>query len=221
MEKRVLSTLACVAICTLVMSTTSKANLLVDPGFEQGLTAPNPPTAYAQGWSFANPTESFLTTGLALGGTNVLDLTAFNSVPLAFQSDPASPGQGFTMTGNILVPQTLASGTAFAIIQMDFFSGPQGSGTDLGTVETSPGNAAGSAQITQSSPINTWLPVSVTAHAPAGAQSVNAYALVVDFTGTSESYYYDNLVLVPEPSTVAMALTGLIGLVAFAKKRRV
>jgi hypothetical protein len=49
---------------------------------------------------------------------------------------------------------------------------------------------------------------------------VGAYALNINADANAH-FMFDDMVLVPEPSTVAMALTGLLGLVAFAKKRRV
>ena len=92
MEKRVklIVGLACVAAVTLAMSTTSQANLLVDPGAELEITAPNPNPTGLPGWSFFGG-AGFLTTPNAHTGTNVV-LTPGGgggySVPGAFQNIP-------------------------------------------------------------------------------------------------------------------------------------
>src|SRR5439155_15174815 len=100
--------------------------------------------------------------------------------------------------------------------------GPNGTGTNLGTVETSPGNALVGNKIDSSSPTGVWIPLTVTATAPAGAQSVQAFDLVLDATAINVYFDDHDLEVVPEPSSIALALTGLLGLVAFGwKKRRV
>jgi hypothetical protein len=221
MEKRVLSTLACIAIFTLAMSTTSNAaNILVDPGAEQGISTANPPTGYGQGWAFFN--GAGFSTAFSLSGTQSLALVTQNNVPGAFQQFAANPGEAWTMTGFGMTPTALNGAPGFGILQITFFSGPNGTGSNLGTVETAPGTAKASAQINNTTTPGVWTPLSVTGHAPATTQSMQAFALVVDFGSSGpEGVYFDDMTLVPEPSTVAMALTGLLGLVAFAKKRRV
>jgi hypothetical protein len=217
MEKRVLSVLACVAICTLAMSTTSYGQL-IDPGSEGMVTSPT--GNGVGGWTFFN--GAAFETGVANSGTNanVLAGPGGYSVPGAYQAFPATALQVFTMTAVGLQPTVPANvANTWGALQMTFFAGPAGTGANLGTVETSPGNAKVGNEINGTSPAGVWLPLSVTATAPAGAQSVLVYDLVLDQTPTT--VYFDDQTLVPEPSTVAMALTGLLGLVAFAKKRRV
>src|SRR5277367_5125405 len=103
MEKRVkqLLSVACVGVFTLVMTESSRAqNLLADPGFEQGLLAPNPNTNGLAGW--ANFGTSFLTTPFAHSGTNVLDAPAGAgnyTVPGTYQDFAASAGQTWTLSG--------------------------------------------------------------------------------------------------------------------------
>ena|ERR1051326_4792761 len=222
MEKRVkvVLGLACVAVFALAMATTSSANLLTDPGAENGTTAPNPNPTSAAGWSFFN--GAVFSTDFALGGTQSIKEVTQNNVPGAFQQFAASAGQAWTMSGFGMTPTALAGSPAFGILQITFFDGPNGTGNNIGTVETSPGNAAASGQVNGGSTPGVWNPLSVTAHAPAGAQSMQAFCLVVDFSGNTQGVYFDNLDLevVPEPSTVALVLTGLFGLVAIARKRR-
>lgn len=222
MEKRtkLIVGLACVAAFTLSMATSSRANLLTDPGAEQGISAPNPNPTSIPGWSFFN--GAGFSSAFALSGTQSLALVTQNNVPGAFQQFAASGGQAWTMTGFGMTPTLLNGNPGFGLLQITFFSGPNGTGTDLGTVETSPGNAFASAQINNTTTPGAWTPLSVTAHAPAGAQSMQAFALVVDFNSTGvEGVYFDDLTLVPEPNSIALVLTGLFGLVAIARKRRV
>ena len=218
MEKRVLSMLACVAICTLAMSTTSKANLLVDPGTEGAVTGPGG----IGGWSLFN--GAAFSTDFAHSGTNSIKEAGPGgfTVPGAFQTFAASPGNTFTMTAFGLQPTVPAVNVnTWGALQITFFSGPGGTGTNLGTTDTTPGNAKVGNKVDSSSPAGVWVPLSVTATAPAGAASVQVFDLVLDATATTVYFDDHDLELVPEPSTVAMALTGLLGLVAFAKKRRV
>lgn len=222
MEKRtkLIVGLACVAAFTLSMATTSRANLLADPGAEQGLTAPNPNPTSQVGWSFFN--GAGFSTAFALSGTQSLALVTQNGVPGAFQQFAASGGQAWTMSGFGMTPTLLNGAPGFGLLQITFFDGPNGTGNNIGTVETSPGNAFGSAQVNGASAPGVWNPLSVTAHAPATAQSMQAFCLVVDFGSAGpEGVYFDDLTLVPEPSSIALVLTGLFGLVAIARKRRV
>src|SRR5882724_951729 len=84
MEKRVLSMLACVAIFTLAMSTTSKANLLVDPGSEGAVISGT--GNGVGGWTFFN--GGVFSTTFAHSGTNANKLAGGGgfSVPGAYQT---------------------------------------------------------------------------------------------------------------------------------------
>jgi len=221
MEKRVSILLVCLAISTLAISATSKANLLVDPGSEGMVTSPT--ANGVNGWTFFNG-AGFLTTGLAHSGTNVNNLSGPGgfTVPGAFQTFPASAGQVYTMTAFALqtaVPAAVPN--TWGALQITYFAGPNGTSNNLGTVETSPGNAKVGNHIDSTSPALVYIPLSVTATAPAGTQSIQVFDLVLDQTPTTVYFDDQTLTLVPEPSTVAMALTGLLSLVAFAKRRRV
>lgn len=218
MEKRVSILLVCVAICTLAMSTTSKANLLVDPGAENATVG----VGGVGGWSLFN--GAVFSTDFAHAGTNSIKEAGPGgfTVPGAFQTFAANPGDTFTMTAFGLQPAVPAvNANTWGALQITFWSGPLGTGTNLGTTDTTPGNAKVGNKVDSSSASGVWIPLSVTATAPAGTASIQVFDLVLDATATTVYFDDHNLVLVPEPSTVAMALTGLLGLVAFAKKRRV
>jgi len=220
MEKRVSILLVCFAISALAMSTTSYAQL-IDPSAEGAVTGPNG----VGGWGLFN--GAAFSADVARTGTNSIKEFGGGgfSVPGAFQTFAAAAGDAWTMTGFALTPgiNTNLSLADFGGLQITFFSGAGGTGANLGTVETAPGTAFFGNKITGASATNAWIPVSVTAHAPAGTASVQMFAITIDQTPTH--VYFDDMAesatSVPEPSTVAMALTGLFGLVAFAKKRRV
>jgi len=239
MEKRVkvMLCLVCAAAFTLAMSTTSRAqNLLADPGFEQELTAPNPNPNGVAGWGNFGGT-SFLTTPLAHGGTNVLLTPAGAggySVPGSYQDFAASAGQLWTLSGWVYTPNLLVSNSNdFAILQLSFFTGAPptnyAGGVAVGpTVGVDIGTPIGPGPSTVGLPQGVWTFASVSAiSSNAGINHVNsvgAYLLDInaDANGT---FWFDDMSLtetaVPEPSSILLALTGLCGLVVFAKKRRV
>lgn len=203
------------------ITTTQAAGLLFDSSFESGVAVPGG----VGGWDLENG-AAFSTVVAHTGTHSIADFGA-NGVPIDFQFLPATTGSRWDLTGfgytPGMVPQT--SGPVFGIIQLTFFSGPAGTGTDLGTVETSPGTAKASAQINLDSAINTWIPLDTgIVTAPAGAQSIAAYSLVVNFTSltsTPQGAYFDDLTLVqvPEPGSAGLLACGLLGL-GFAMKRQ-
>jgi hypothetical protein len=222
MEKRVkaIVCLACTGIFMLTTATMSRAvNYLVDPGAEGAVVSGS--GNGEGGWSLFN--GAAFSTNFAHSGTNSIKEVGPGgfSVPGAFQTmNGVFAGQAWTMTGfGLLAVQPLAA-TTFGGLQITFFAGPDGTGANLGTVETSPGNALFGNHIDSTSPVGVWIPLSVTAHAPAGAQSVQVFPITIDQTPIQA--YYDDMSVIPEPSSIALALTGLFGLVAFGwKKRRV
>ena len=233
MEKRVkqLLSLACVGVFTLAMATTSRAELLTDPGTEQELTAPNPNPTGQAGWANFGGT-SFLTTGLAHSGTNVI-LTPGGaggySVPGTYQDFAATAGQTFVLSGWVYTPNVLpAAGNDFAILQLSFYTGAPPSnyagGTALSVYGVNVGEPAGGGGIPL--PQGVWTYASVTGTAlNAGLNHVNsvgAYILDINADANATFYFDDmSLTVIPEPSSIMLALTGLCGLVVFARKRRV
>ena len=234
MEKRAkqLLSLACVGVFTLVMAGTSRAqNLLYDPGFEQELTAPNPNPTGVQGWATFGG-ANFLTTGLAHGGTNVMyspDNGGGYSVPGAYEVFGATAGQTFVLSGWVYTPNVLpAAGNDFAILQLSFFTGAPpnnyGGGTGLSVYGVNVGQPAGGGGIPL--PQGVWTYASVTGTAlNVGLNHVNsvgAYLLGINADANAD-FYFDDMTLttvIPEPSSIMLALTGLCGLVVFARKRR-
>jgi hypothetical protein len=237
MEKRVkqLLSLACMGVFTLVMAESSRAqNLLADPGFEQELLAPNPNTNGIAGWANFGGAQ-FLTTPHAHSGTNVLytpDNGGGYNVPGTYQDFTASAGETFTLSGWVYTPNLLVSNSNdFAIFQMSFFTGAApnnyAGGTQVGpTVGVNIGTPIGPTPSTVGLPQGVWTFVSVSAIASnAGINHVNSMgAYILDINADANAdFYFDDMSLtesVPEPSTVALVLSSMIGGFLFLRKRR-
>lgn len=148
-------------------------------------------------------------------------------VPGAFQTLATSPGNEYDLTGFGLAPTAPAT-SSFGIIQITFFSGPNASGNNLGTIDVSNGNTptgAGNAQIsneiTPGSPTGAWISLDTgIAEAPAGSESLAVYTIVVANGPTT--VYFDDLSLtqVPEPSSFALAGLGALGLFGVLRRRK-
>lgn len=191
---------------------------LVDPGAESNISTTNPPTGSGQGWAFFN--GGVFSNTVARSGTFSIGVVGGGGfgVPGALQQFAAAPGEVFTMTGFGLTTAALAPGATFAQLQITYFNGFGPGATNLGTVETSPGNAMGSAQINSTSPLNTWIPLSVTATAPTGTQAVQVFAITID--QTPAPIYFDDMTLTSTPEPGSLALVGLGSLAMLSRSRR-
>ncbi len=116
----------------------------------------------------------------------------------SFQEFPAGPGSRWRMTGYGLAPTKLEGAPAFGIVQVSFFDA---SGNDLGTVETAgdtTARAKTSNEVNAQTPAGEWTLLDTgTATAPAGAATIQAFTLYVDFSGsnTTQGVYFDDLSL--------------------------
>jgi len=182
------------------MAPSCAANLLADPGFE--LQTPSG----SGGWNLFNG-AAFNNTQAHSGSWSMLDATV-NNVPGSFQEFAASAGMKFQLTGYGMTTTTLAGSPAFGVVQISYFDSAH---VNLGTVETSPGNAKTSAQINSSSTAGVWTFLDTgVATAPANTAFIQAFTIYVDFSGNSQGVYFDdlNLVQVPEPSSLGLLAAG-------------
>ncbi|MGA3144715.1 MAG: PEP-CTERM sorting domain-containing protein [Verrucomicrobiota bacterium] len=211
--KLTIGSAACaVAMLVLGNNAIQAQNLLVDPGFESHGTA-------VGDWiTFGN--SSFSTAEARTGTYSMLNNgTGGYSVPGSYETFASAPGLEYDLTGYGLVTAAPGAGS-FACLQITFWSGANGTGANLGTVATSPGNAQQSNYLTPSSPLNTWTFLDTgIAQAPAGAQSLQVFTIVIDATPTAA--YFDDLSLtqVPEPSVWALMSMGL-GIPFYFLRRR-
>ena len=211
MEKRVIRMLACMIIFTL--AAVSVRAQVTDGGFE---------VAGIPAWSTFNNALQLAAGGMASGvphgGTHVLQaygpFVGNWDAAGASETVAVSPGQTVTFNGFIMDPSgDQIAGLSFGLIQLVWLNSANAT---ISTID--------SAHIVAGSALDTWIPVSASGVAPAGAVKVGFDALHVNSPANeSGSAYFDDLsaTIVPEPSSVALALTGLLGLVAIAKKRRV
>ena len=211
MEKRVIRMLACLIVFTL--ATVSVRAQLIDGGFETN-GIPN--------WSTFNFAFQLANTNMASGvphgGTHVLQAYGpFNANwdgSGASQIIAASPGQSWTLNGFAMDPSgDSMKGTSFGEIQVVFKDSLNNTLATFSSINATAG-----------SPTDVWMPLTASGVAPAGTADATIYTLHLSSPANyGGSIYFDDLsvVVVPEPSSVVLALTGLLGLVAFAKKRRV
>lgn len=215
-----MAALAAAGVFTLAAGQSSRAqNLLADPGFELGLTAPNPNTNGVAGWANFGG-AAFLSTPLAHSGQYVLDTPDAGggySVPGTYQDFAASAGETFVLSGWVYTPNALvANDNDFAILQLSFFTGSPpnnyAGGSAVGSaVGVDIGDPAGGGGVAL--PQGVWTYASVTATAGAGAQSLGAYILDINADANADFYFDDmSLTVVPTPEPTTLALAGLGGL---------
>lgn len=207
MEKlyKVMSLLACAAMFTLGSMTATAQ--VIDGGFE---------TAGLPNWTTFSSAFQLAYAG-AHSPTHVLQVYGpFNGGwdgAGAYQTLAASANQTWTLNGFALNPSGDAlQGTGFGFIQLVF---KDSSDTAIGTF--------GSANVGSASPTDVWIPLTATGLAPNGTVAVSVYTLKLGGPlNPGGSIYFDDLsvTVVPEPSSIALALAGLLGFVTVLRKRR-
>lgn len=208
------SNIVAAAVCVTALSlgglSLEAQNLILDPGFESG--------GVLSPWGTFN--GAVFSQNFHRTGSWSMEDPSTGGVPGSFETLATSAGSEYDLTGFGLAP-TAPTGGGFAGVQITFFSGPNGTGSNLGTVETSPGNALFSNQINSSSPTGTWISLDTgTAIAPAGAQSLQVFTIAVGNGGTATVYFDDlSLVAVPEPSAFALAGLGVLGFLGMLRRR--
>jgi hypothetical protein len=211
-------------VAALTLNTQAQ-NILTDPGFENQTAAPNPNPTGVPGWSTFGG-ANFFQTPLAHSGNWVMDTPDAGggySVPGAFETFAATPGETFTLSGWVYTPNVLpVNGNDFAILQISFFAGTPpnnyGGAPAVGpAIGVNVGEPAGGGGVPL--PQGTWTYASVSAPTPAGANSVEVFALDINADANADFYFDDlSLTVVPEPTT--LALLGLGAAAMLAARRR-
>ena len=226
---------SCGVAFLMFVSTAAGANLVIDPSFELG-TASGPQNT--GGWNFANGAAINTNAANAHTGSRSVNLTnggggVSANVPLAFETFNigVAGGAQYTLTGFGMTTGPLAppgasnNNTSFAGVQATFFSGDNGTGANLGTVATGPGNAVFSNHIDSTSPVGVQIPLSTGIFtAPTGAQSLQIFAIAVfpQELNAGTGVFVDDLDLqqVPEPASISLMCLGALCLGIAARQCR-
>jgi len=197
----------------------ASANLLLSPGFETttGWTAFNGANAASNGSILSGARSGRVSASASSNVTSGIFQTITN----------ITAGSAFDLTGFADCTNQITFGRAG--IQGVFFNA---SGVNLGTVETSPGNAKFSTtQIDSNTPPNFanvpdnpsgWVALDTGVFtAPANTAYMQVFVIGINLAGATSSVWFDNLDLeaVPEPSTIALGMMG-IGLPLLMRRRR-
>ncbi len=204
---------------TSTFSASAQTNFVTDPGFELG-------TAHASGgWSAFN-NAVLNSTAHPRTGTKSVRLPGGNGVG-AFEtiSNVAfTAGTQFDLTAWGFITNTMTTG--YIGIQATFFNVTGTTTQNLGTVESGPGAALFSNHIDSNSVLNTWIPLDTgvfTAPSTLPISYIQVFPISVNITptGNGNSSWIDDfsLVIVPEPSTIALGVMG-IGLLPLLMRRR-
>jgi hypothetical protein len=205
--------LGVVTALALSIFTIHAQNLLSDPYFASGTIVANG----FGGWNTFRDAQFSTTYTYGPTSYSMKDTgTGGYSFPGSYQYVPASAGVSYLLTGYAYIPTAL-TGASEGLLQVTF----RDSALDnLGTVQTSPGNALLSTPlVTSSSPTGTWIELSEIATAPANSVYIEPFTLVLDANPTT--VYFDDLSLtvVPEPASFGM-VAAVAAVVPFFLRRR-
>jgi hypothetical protein len=220
--------LTAIGVALAASNPVKAANVLANPGFEANAVLGAGPVGGATGWTtFGNSATASANLDPVHSGIGSLKLTGGGnfSVPGAFQTFPALPGQTWDFQGYMLTPNTLPSNATFGLLKLVWGNGT----SDLPPGQINVGQPAAPAnpgieslpQLNSASTPNTWQFTEAQGVAPAGTTQVSFFALFVDQSpGTG---YFDDLVAgqVPEPTTISLlGFAGLAGAMVQRKNRK-
>ena len=222
-KNRILINSACVAVFAFAAASTAMANVLLNSGFESD----TPPTLSAWTPNYGGGGTIQTTTAYAQSGTKslLIDSTGAGQwwSPNVQQTFAASAGQEWNMKGYMLTASI--PNASFGLFKIVFQNAANvdllpasasigGINNAFPGVESTPFLNSGSAQ-------NTWLFSEAQGIAPVGTDHVVLFALNVN--QNPSVMYFDNIsasvVVVPEPSTFALAGLALASLVTFRRRK--
>jgi hypothetical protein len=220
--------LAVTALATMLWGATpARANQLANPGFEADAMLGAGPVGGATGWTtFGNSSTASANLDPVHSGIGSLRLAGGGnfSVPGAFQTFPASPGEIWDFQGYMLTPSTLPANATFGLLKIVWSNGvndlPPGP-INIGQ----PGPAANPGIeslpfLNSASTPNAWQLTRAQGVAPAGTTQVSFFALFVD--QSAGVGYFDDLqaTRVPEPATIGLLVLAVCGGMTSARRRR-
>ena len=207
------------AIClSSTFSASAQTNFVTDPSFELGTTKAN------GGWTAFGAILN--STFVTHSGTKSVRLPGGNGIGAyeTISNAAFTAGTQFDLTAWGYITNSAFAG--YIGIQANFFNVTGTTTQNLGTVESGPGAAIFSNHITSNSVVNTWIPLDTgvfTAPSTLPISYIQVFPINVNVTptGNSNSSWIDDfdLVIVPEPSTIALGVMG-IGLPLLMMRRR-
>jgi len=207
-NKLVGTSVACVAAFLFIAGRVSATNLIVNPGFESGLT----PWTYSGAGANANGTVAFGLNGPSALGSSCAAMSNFDTSTTLSLQQSTSPGSVVpgTVSYSFDVRNSSFSGGSFAY---EIYSVPaSGPATDLG-----PGTSP-----SYNDSIWHTLSGSVTVPANVDHLTIEFDCIAGASPSSGEDLFIDNVSItqVPEPTTVTLASLGVVGTVAFGRKRK-
>ena len=209
----------------LVAGNQAAANVLVNPGFETDAVLNAAPVPGATGWnSFGNVNTASANLDPVRSGIGSLQTVGGGgfSVPGAFQTFPASPGEIWDFQGYMLTENALPADATFGLLKIVWSDGVM----DLPPGQINVGQPGPPANpgieslpfLNSTSTPNTWQFTQAQGVAPAGTTQVSFFALFVD--QSAGTVYFDDLRAVRIPEPASMALLGLAMFSGAASVRR-